>query len=114
MSATLAPRVEVYTTLACAVHKPDILKQSFSDVALGHRVALRDSESSTLDFHARSHDPIEITFPKSHHFLNYKSFSEANRNSPNRNLCAADPVIQAATAKFIAGQILVFYLATKP
>jgi hypothetical protein len=97
MSATLAPRVEVYTTLVCAVHRPDILKQSFPDVALGH--------------HARSHDPIEITFPKSQH-LNIKSLSKANRNSPNhRNLCAADPVVQAATAKFIAGQILGFYLA---
>jgi len=101
MSATLAPRVEVYTTLVCAVHRPDILKQSFSNVALDH--------------HARSHhDPIEITSSESRHFLNFKSPSEANRNSPNRHLCAADPVVQAATAKFIAGQILASYLATIP
>jgi len=100
MSATLAPRVEVYTTLACAVHRPDILKQSFSNVALGH--------------YARSHhDPIEVTFPESQHFFNFKLPGKANRNPPHRNLCAADPVVQAATAKFIAGQILVFDFASK-
>ncbi len=96
-SATLAPRVEVYTILACAVHKPDILRQSFPEIALGHRVAFRDFR------------PIEISFPESHPLLNYRSFSEAD--PPNQNLCATDPVVQAATAKLIAGQILVFIFA---
>jgi hypothetical protein len=104
-SATLAPRVEVYTILACAVHKPDrdILGQNFPEIALGHRVPFRG-------FHARSHGLIEI-FLESYPLLNDRSFGEAN--PPNQNLCATDPVVQAATAKLIAGQILVVIFAAE-
>jgi len=95
-SATLAPRVEVYTILACAVHKPDILGQNFPEIAPGRRIDFRD-------FHARTH--------KLHPLLDYRSLSEAD--SPNQNLCATDPVVQAATAKLIAGQILVVIFVTE-
>lgn len=78
-TAMLAPRVEVYTTLACAVHKPDILGRIVPQIALGQPLTLHESAAS--DFHTRRHD----------------------------HLCAADPIVQAATAKLIAGQTPILY-----
>lgn len=34
-SATIAPRIEVYTSLACRVHKPEVFQQSFSSISFG-------------------------------------------------------------------------------
>ncbi|KAK2466711.1 hypothetical protein APHAL10511_000969 [Amanita phalloides] len=70
-SATLAPRVEVYTMLACKIHRPhDHFSLAGSVASWWHVISTRGSGSEVLD------DP--------------------------KDLCASDPVVQAAVAKLIA------------
>jgi hypothetical protein len=71
MTSTLAPRIEVYTILACRLLRPDIYyEESLSDMAMPYTLAQSRSQ-----------------------------------------LCAADPVVQAAVAKFTAG-VYVFEIQT--
>ncbi len=90
MSATLAPRVEVYTTLACRVHRPDIYDQDFSGTAANRAV------SKTNPSHYVSSSILGI-----HNFgtrgLKFNGLVEGKR-------CASDPVVQAAVAKLSAGK----------
>ncbi|KAF9479281.1 MFS general substrate transporter [Pholiota conissans] len=96
MAMTIAPRIEVYTMLACNVHKPDIFKQNHPGV---------ETNSSTLHklnlgtFAQRSPDALSTTSLAPI----YQSFS-TNNTTPltPRNKCASDPVVQAAVAKLTA------------
>lgn len=73
MSATLAPRIEIYTMLACSVHKPDIFERSYMSSFMPSAL------NSNLIQNARA----------------------------SENLCASDPVVQAAVAKLTAGEWLI-------
>ena len=95
MSATMAPRIEIYTVLACSVHKPDIFKQSFPGLELG-----LVEEPRQLSTHSSIQLIDRVYLP---HLTN-KLGRAANGSVPtNPNLCASDPVVQAAVAKLTAG-----------
>lgn len=94
MSATMAPRIEIYTILACSVHKPDIFKQSFPGLELGlveeRRQLPTDPSTQLID---------RIYLP----YLTNKLGQATNTSVPTKpNLCASDPVVQAAVAKLTA------------
>src|SRR5258708_15659215 len=79
-SAKIAPRLEIYTVLACSVHKPDISGQDFGHVLLGLPVFALPPHSYGLT--GTSLD-------------SFRSF--------NASACGSDPVVQAAVAKLMAG-----------
>ncbi|KAJ7087857.1 major facilitator superfamily domain-containing protein [Mycena epipterygia] len=91
MSATIAPKIEIYTLLACSVHKPEIF---------------RDQQllSTNLPFSLRPHkDPlVGITFPPSFDIaINNSTSTIISMDEPSRspNTCSTDPVVLAAVAK---------------
>ncbi|KAK7054690.1 hypothetical protein VNI00_003153 [Paramarasmius palmivorus] len=81
MAATIAPRVEVYTMLACRVHKPDIYYES--DYYAPQLQAFGNSTTSLFQ-QSQLNANVHIELAKA-------------------NPCAADPVVQAAVAKLAAG-----------
>lgn len=91
----MAPRIEIYTVLACSVHKPDIFKQSFPGLKLG-----LVEEPKQLSTHSSVQLIDRVYLPH----LTDKLGRAANGSVPtNPNLCASDPVVQAAVAKLTAG-----------
>ncbi|KAJ3851635.1 major facilitator superfamily domain-containing protein [Lentinula lateritia] len=88
MSATLAPKVEIYTDLACAQHKPEIADNHIPSIT----PYLRTTSTVTItNFSATSHNsagelPGTIEIPT---------------KKPS-NPCKSDPVVQAAVAKLAA------------
>ncbi|CAA7270975.1 unnamed protein product [Cyclocybe aegerita] len=106
---TIAPRIEIYTILACSVHKPDIFRQSFPGLELGLQ-----STSSHLS------PEVDLPLLPSMHTtpLNGRlapiyipdvssipdTLVKGNSSSPpnHRNLCMSDPVVQAAVAQLTA------------
>ncbi|KAG5734504.1 hypothetical protein E4T56_gene5957 [Termitomyces sp. T112] len=73
MSATLAPKIEIYTLIVCSVLKPEILHSSIPG-------------NNTIG--------VGIT-----HGLTYNTLFH---NSTGGGLCAADPIVQAEVAKLAA------------
>lgn len=99
MSATLAPRVEIYTTLACSVHKPDIFRQAFP--ALGNMLFSYDVIPSIIPPTANYTSSVGMIF------LDHSGLQDITGDQPSRpNLCASDPVVQAAVAKLSAGKLV--------
>ena len=95
-SATIAPRIEVYTTLACSVHRPDIFGESFRQLDI-------------LDFiqHSDDHRIPVVAHPSSPVDIN-----DADTPPTRKQRCAADPVVQAAVAKLTSGAYkTVFFLS---
>ncbi|KAK0459815.1 uncharacterized protein EV420DRAFT_1641998 [Desarmillaria tabescens] len=84
-SSTIAPRVEIYTQLACAVHSPDI----YDDQLTGF-VSTNTTTEATLD--VRQDRSVTVYF---------RDMPEAPKNA-NKNGCASDPVVQATVAKLAA------------
>jgi hypothetical protein len=78
-SAKIAPRLEIYTVLACSVQRPDIV--------FGHVLS----------------DPS--VFAGFHGHTGLRSFTDdaGVLQIVHYNKCASDPVVQAAVAKLIAG-----------
>ncbi|TFK68620.1 MFS general substrate transporter [Pluteus cervinus] len=93
MSATIAPRIEVYTALACSVHKPDIFNDTYSDsgkhlISWNLDNTLRMTpENSTLQVSL-----VWVNTPGTH-------FADKLSDPKKPNLCASDPVVQAEVAK---------------
>jgi hypothetical protein len=73
-SAKIAPRIEIYTALVCAVHRPDAAGQEFPTNLL-----------QNFSYLSRLSAPLD-------------SFTGLNTSE-----CASDPVVQAEVAKLIAG-----------
>lgn len=78
-SATMAPKVEIFTQLACRAHKPELFGNIFGD-------------NPQIIF-----SPIVKTAPSVD-----LSFT-TTLGKPNA--CASDPIVQAAVARFNAGKI---------
>ena len=100
----IAPRIEVYTTLACRVHKPDIFEQSFP----GLELSLVDASGVFGQLpHTDSSELLvdQIYFPRLTNNLG-QTTRENPATKPNR--CASDPVVQAAVAKLTAGAFAIF------
>ncbi|KAJ3800064.1 major facilitator superfamily domain-containing protein [Lentinula aff. detonsa] len=88
MSATLAPRVEIYTDLACAQHKPEIADNHTRSIPLSFTtVSAVTSSNFSVSAHTNAGElpgTIEIPVKK-----------------PS-NPCKTDPVVQAAVAQLAA------------
>lgn len=103
MSAMIAPRIEIYTTLACRVHKPDVFEQSFPGLELGLVDAPRVfgqlpyTDSSLL---------IDQTYRP--HLTDNSSQTTLENPATKPNRCASDPIVQAAVAKLTAGAFPIF------
>jgi hypothetical protein len=108
MSAALAPRIEIYTLLACSVHKPDIFQKIFPEFGGGESLRFR-LMTTELDTTSRS-TGIGIN---SNHLLGVNGTTQLRL--PNVDLsglrlddepvdekpptCASDPIVQAEVAK---------------
>ncbi|EDR03207.1 uncharacterized protein LACBIDRAFT_307381 [Laccaria bicolor S238N-H82] len=99
MSAMMAPRIEIYTTLACRVHKPDIFEQSFPGLELG----LVDAFEVFGQLPHRNGSAglfIDQIYRPRLTDNSVRTTRESPTTKPNR--CASDPVVQAAVAKLTA------------
>lgn len=83
MGATLAPKVAIYTSLACAQHKPEIAGNSTRSIPLF--VSHADNFSYDVSKDAEVSGAITIS-----------------TKSPS-DPCKSDPVVQAAVAKLAGG-----------
>ncbi|PPQ99088.1 hypothetical protein CVT24_009355 [Panaeolus cyanescens] len=102
-SATIAPRIEIYTILACSVHKPDIFKLNYPDLGLGIQTTTGPLANISSPYWQGSY--LEDTTPHAASSnLHHGNFGSNQIDIPpeKRNLCASDPVVQAAVAKLIA------------
>ncbi|KAF5330575.1 hypothetical protein D9619_005275 [Psilocybe cf. subviscida] len=103
-SATIAPRIEIYTMLACSVHKPDIFRLNFPGVELGLQGF---SDVKALNLSAPNTTPvieIPIHLPQMPAADADAGDHEEPTADPRKrgNQCASDPVVQAAVAKLTA------------
>ena len=113
MSATLAPRIEIYTMLACSVHKPDLFRQNFPGIESYPHSTIH--ETSGLNYQVPSSDiptsdiHVDHVFPRIYPFLD--SFPKNGSTPPPKkgNLCASDPVVLAAVAKLTAGKLSSYF-----
>jgi hypothetical protein len=101
-SATIAPRIELYTTLACSIHRPDIFGESFQQLDI-------------LDFIQHSNDygiPAVAHQSRSDVFMIEKSLQTNDAATPptRKQRCASDPVVQAAVAKLTSGAYKIVFL----
>ncbi|KDR73681.1 hypothetical protein GALMADRAFT_251462 [Galerina marginata CBS 339.88] len=109
-SATIAPRIEIYTMLACSVHKPDIFKQNFPGLELGLQgvsletavYGIRTPELWNTPISPFSPNQPQIYLPEVSTFLTTIENDGSTVPPTKRILCASDPVVQAAVAKLTA------------
>jgi len=91
VGATLAPRVEIYTMLACQVHKPDIFRENYpSPQSPIHPPIFLPQTTAT----ERS-EPVHVF---------WEAPATPSSDPVKRNLCAKDPVVQAAVARLTASE----------
>ncbi|KAH9484438.1 putative membrane protein [Psilocybe cubensis] len=110
MSATIAPRIEIYTILACSVHKPDIFRQAYPERWAPNNSTfpsvISESPYQPNDIHAYdAHPALPLVNPVYHPASPNSDVIHWSNNSdgtPNRNLCASDPTVLAAVAKLTA------------
>ncbi|PFH46315.1 hypothetical protein AMATHDRAFT_70138 [Amanita thiersii Skay4041] len=100
-SAPTAPRVEVYTWLACKVHRPDVYNSTFSPF-LGSEEA------------PSAHTPFDVipAFGLARHHIPHSLYASdvvaagvgmpPTVSSSEHSRCTTDPVVQAAVAKLAA------------
>ena len=79
-AATIAPSVAIFTTLACIVHKPE-----YTSVETRNPLTLAGHPTSAIPLHLSN---LETRY----------------------NLCASDPVVQAAVATLTLGESIYFML----
>ncbi|KAK0210839.1 major facilitator superfamily domain-containing protein [Desarmillaria ectypa] len=84
-SCTIAPKVEIYTQLACAVRSPDVYYDQLTGL-----VFTNTTMEATLD--VRQDRSVTVFF---------RDMLETPKNA-NSNGCASDPVVQATVAKLAA------------
>lgn len=100
MSATIAPKIEVYTLLACSVHRPDILRHMISKN--GHLFDTPRALSDVLE-----NEPVTLQTESTDGLaaLVVPGLRKNDTNAPDKPAtCAADPVVQAAVAKLSASE----------
>jgi hypothetical protein len=88
VTASIAPQVELYTTLACRVHRPDL--PDFDT----YRRLPRDFAHSLSSFNIFANDTIANTLFK--------------RMGGQPNACSSDPTVQATVAKLSASTCIQF------
>jgi len=107
MSATLAPRIEIYTILACSVHKPEYTMNPDVSKRLGLPYIKNDSDllvSKPLPGFGTS--PLIPTIASENEITSVGLLDGSNdTEGVNKDLdrCTEDPEVQAAVAKLTAG-----------
>lgn len=90
-ASTMAPRIEVYTQLACAVHSPDVYNdQAGQSPHVANFVLPSNSDVDSLGGYS------ELVFDT----------IETRASTGGRSACASDPVVLAEVAKLSASQYL--------
>ncbi|RDB23050.1 putative membrane protein C14C4.07 [Hypsizygus marmoreus] len=97
MAATMAPRIEIYTLLACSVHKPDIFRHSLPSLNGTSGLPLPGISAVTPGSKF-----ISLQFNTTMPFILPMSGLKNNTEPGKPTLCASDPVVQAAVAKLTA------------
>lgn len=101
-SACIAPRIEVYTLLACSVHKPEVFEKT---LRLGGYAGFPTENSPHIVLPpvvlANSFDRSDPWFSPSVPVLDVQNVSYVTAQP---NPCALDPVVQAAVATLTAGE----------
>lgn len=99
-SATVAPKVEVYTMLACRVHKPDIFhSMAGHDAVLMPNLLRSEHAYSAIPWASNMVSQSNSSSQASTLFVQVEK-----RDRKPANPCAADPVVQAAVARLSAGE----------
>lgn len=112
-SALVAPRVEMYTVLACRVHAPEYEPHDLHLVQPQSMLTMNATwtqDGFTLDVPIAAHgsvQPVSLYIPAS------PSPSKQHISESDRNQCASDPVVQAAVARLSAGPFVVFLVLTE-
>ncbi|KAH7929729.1 MFS general substrate transporter [Leucogyrophana mollusca] len=106
-SSTLAPRVELYTMLVCRIHRPEYVSNSNLPGVYGY-TTIPEVPSASVSFptsvngHTSTElglEPPSVLVPRIPTLL---SEQHNSASGDTRKQCAADPVVQAATAKLAA------------
>lgn len=99
MSATLAPRIEIYTLIVCSVLKREMSPSTSPGAAI---LSYSHSHLWNLSFFTPivSTPGNDLSGPISHGLVYTTSFY----NNIEEGSCAADPVVQAEVAKLAAGR----------
>ncbi|OJA18418.1 hypothetical protein AZE42_06990 [Rhizopogon vesiculosus] len=99
-AAVVAPRVEMYTILACRARAPEYEQNNIHLVQPLSMLSMNTTGTKdwfTLDVPNIAHEsaqPVSVYIPASP--------SPSKQNSPDRNKCASDPVVQATVAQLSA------------
>ncbi|OCB86786.1 MFS general substrate transporter [Sanghuangporus baumii] len=105
MSACVAPRIEIYTLLACRQHKPEY---TVGDCPHGIDVNTNNTVLPTSFSRLRDSLPIsdyQYPLPGSKTIsllFDEPALGTIKESSDSKSKCASDPVVQAAAAKIIA------------
>lgn len=98
MSACAAPRIEVYTELVCLAHRPEYtvgdrnMIQHPTPIDTLSVSSAFQIISAVIDTNSNNADPL--------------SYESAAQRDDRQRKCFEDPVVQAATAKLIAGEYI--------
>lgn len=116
-SALLAPKVALYTALACRVHRPEYITNHYlHSLAFPptHNLAATNAPDVPIphasDGSETAVDTVSILLPNS----TCTASSDYSQNGPDsEQKCASDPVVQAVVARLNAGlhQIPCFFLS---
>ncbi|KDR68702.1 hypothetical protein GALMADRAFT_256506 [Galerina marginata CBS 339.88] len=109
-SGTYAPCIEIYTMLACSVHKPDIFEHNFSGLKLGPQGIHLEPDVYDIQTSKLSNIPLsqfrpnlpQTYLPEVSPFLTIIQNNGSTVPPTKRDLCASDPVVQAAVAELTA------------
>jgi hypothetical protein len=109
MTATMAPRIEIYTILACRVHKPEYTMHLAPSNLF--RLPPSDTDSGLLNSKLTPGPwtspliPINIASQWELAHIYFSSLPETANDTESEieNRCASDPDVQAAVARLTAG-----------
>ena len=112
MSATLAPRIEIYTMLVCFVHKPEIFREACPPPSYRHAAPTSVQRNRSEPIVSRLDTPPAHATESVGLWLDEGKLSEwgwvgeDTREKPG-NACASDPVVREEVAKLTLGKFFV-------
>ena len=108
LSLTLAPRIEIYTILACSAYKPEYTMHLDLSKQLGLPYVEHNISKPLPDFGTSLFIPTTVASEREStriYFTSSPDESNYNESDDRRSdRCASDPAVQAAVAKLTAGE----------
>lgn len=98
MSACAAPRIEVYTELVCMAHRPEY--------TVGDRNMIQHPTPIDTLSVSSAFQIISAVMDTNTNIADSFSYESAAQKDDRQRKCFEDPVVQAATAKLIAGEYI--------